>query len=158
MAQTKIYIKTAPALRGQMEMGNEDGFSAVAYRADTALAAGRFVFLKSGDGTRLVQAGATPVVGVVPFVRQYAQDGVTASNEVPAGAFLTPFVMGAIAVENETNDAAAVGMDVYASQTDGHAIFATTAPESGATATGFKVVKVFDAGAKGTMVIIDNRH
>jgi hypothetical protein len=37
-----------------------------------------------------------------------------------------------------------VGMDVYADQTDGAPIFASSAPESGASATTFKVIRVED--------------
>ena len=157
MAQTNVYVKTAPALPGQLEMGNEDGFSAVAYRADVALTVGRFIMAKSGDATKAVQSGATAVLGILPFLRQHAAQGVAASMAVPAGQRVVPFILGAIAIKNESGSTASVGMNVFASQTDGKALFSSNATLSSATPTAFKVVKVFDAGADGTMVIIDNR-
>jgi hypothetical protein len=46
---------------------------------------------------------------------------------------------------------------VYANKADGKAVFASTAPESGVIATNFRVVKVYDGGAPGAIVIISNQ-
>jgi hypothetical protein len=124
-------------------MGNLDQFSAVSYVAASALTVGNFCFEDSTDATK-VNAAGTAVVGLVPFVHQYATAGVAASMTVPQGASVTPFVMGAIAVQIPAETTVTVGMDVYADQTDGSCIFASSAPESGASATTFKVIRIED--------------
>jgi len=154
MAQTAVYTGIAPAIAGQVMTANDSHFSPISYQADTALVVGRFVFLKTADVKKVVQAGTGALAGIVVRNQVYAHAGFNASNTVPAGQPVTPMLKGNVAVVNETDTTVAVGMDVYASQTDGHAIFATTAPESGATATPWKVVKVYDSGAKGEIVLI----
>ena len=82
MAQKIVYVKTAAAVPGQLEMGNQDQFSAVSYVAASALTVGHFCFEDSTDATK-VNAAGTAVVGLVPFVRQYATAGFAASMIVP---------------------------------------------------------------------------
>ena len=143
MAQKIVYVKTAAAVPGQLEMGNQDQFSAVSYVAASALTVSHFCFEDSTDATK-VNAAGTAVVGLVPFVRQYATAGFAASMIVPQGASITPFVMGAIAVQIPAETTVTVGMNVYADQTNGAPIFAASAPESGASATTFKVIRIED--------------
>ena len=153
--QTQVYTKTAPAAPGQLILANEDGFSATSYIAATALKAGRFAFR---DGTYPTKANAagSAVLGIVPHVTAYAASG-SASNEVPQGAPVTPFILGAIAIKNESGSTASVGQNVFAKQSDGTVLFSSNATVASATATAFKVVKVFDGGVNGAIVIIDNR-
>jgi hypothetical protein len=154
MAQTAVYMGIAPAVVGQVMTANDSHFSPIAYQADTDLVVGNFVFLKTTDIKKVVQSGTGALAGIVARNQVYAHAGFAAQNTVPAGQPVTPMLKGNIAVKNTTETTVTVGMDVYASQTDGSAIFASSAPESGATATPWKVVKVYGTGAQGDMILI----
>ena len=157
MLQMQVYTSMAVALPGQVMSADDSHYSPVGLIADVALTIGNFAWRKATDASRLVAAGTGPVAGFVTRSMHYAHAGFEAQNTVPAGEVVELLTRGNVAVVNTTDTTVTVGMGVYADQTDGHAIFATTAPESGASATGFKVLDLLDGeGAKDSLVLIGN--
>ena len=164
MPQTTVYNKTTPAVPGQMMLGNQDCFSPVAYLAKTTLKVGYFCFLgRSEDQNTAVNAGTEeissgPMLGIVPHTLAYAHPTAAASDVVPVNAYVTPFVNGPIAVKNEGKSAVHCGMRCGADKATGRPTFygGSTVPE-GVAGSAFRVVKIYDQGAPGSMVIISNQ-
>lgn len=154
MAQTAVYTGIAPAIVGQVMTANDSHFSPIAYQADTDLVVGNFAFVKSGAAGKLVQAGTTAIAGLIVRNQVYAHAGFGAVNKVPAGQPVTPILRGNVAVKNGTATTVTVGMNVFASQTDGSCVFSNNATESSCTPTPWKVIKVYGTGAQNDMILI----
>ena len=152
--QSQVYKNLPPAIPGQVMTADDAHFSPVAYIADTDIVVGAFVMLKSGNVKRVVQAGTTAIAGLVARAHQGMMQGFTAANKILAGQPVTPILRGNVAVVNGTNTTVTVGMNVFASQTDGSCVFSSNASESSCTATPWKVVQVFGTGAKNDIVVI----
>jgi len=154
MAQTAVYEGIAPALPGQVMTANDSHFAPVGYFADTDLVVGNFAFLKSGNASRLVQAGTTAIAGLIVRNQVYAHAGFGAVNKIPANQPVTPILRGNVAVKNGTATTVTVGMNVFASQTDGSCVFSSNASVASCTPTPWKVVKVYGTGAQNDMIVI----
>lgn len=154
--QQKVYTHVVPAIAGMVEAGNDAHYSAVAYKASTALPVGNFVAYDSENANCLTNVvKSKKIIGIIPRVIAYATPGLDVNMTVPAGEFTVPLVRGHIAVKTATQ--AKVGQNVFASETDGSVGTADALTLAGYVPTNFTVEKLLGDGSAGTLIIITNQ-